>query len=68
MSRAEASFQKAITTSLKFVGAHLNLGRLYQENSILDPEALKKGVTTYERILRFDPTNVEANYQGAYCV
>jgi hypothetical protein len=57
-----------LKNSEKLVGAHLNLGHLYQENSILDPEALKKGVTAYERILRFDPTNVEANYQGAYCV
>jgi tetratricopeptide (TPR) repeat protein len=63
---AEASFQKAIAAAPKFVGAYLNLGRLYQENAGKDPEALKKGQANYERLLKIDPANLEANYQVAF--
>ena len=62
---AEASFQKALTARPHFAGACLNLGRLYQENSGKDPEASKKGAAVYDRLLEFDPTNQEANYQSA---
>lgn len=63
---AEASFQKAIGTAPDFGAAYLNLGRLYQENSSRDSDALKKAVATYERLLKFEPTNIEANYQSAF--
>jgi tetratricopeptide (TPR) repeat protein len=63
---AQADFQKAIAAAPRFTGAYLNLGHLYQENISKDPEALKKAVATYERLLKFEPANLEANYQSAY--
>lgn len=63
---AEASFQKAINLAPGFSGAYLNLGRLYQENVTRDPEALRKGILAYERLLKFEPGNPEANYQSAF--
>ncbi len=63
---AEASFQKAIDLAPGFAGAYLNLGRLYQENLNKDPGFLKKGVLTYERLLKFQPADQEANYQCAF--
>ena len=63
---AEASFQKATNLARGFSGAYLNLGHLYQENVTRDPAALQKGVLTYERLLKFEPANPEANYQCAF--
>jgi tetratricopeptide (TPR) repeat protein len=63
---AESSFQRAIALAPGFTGAYLNLGHLYQDNFEKDPEALKKGVLTYERLLKFDPNDPEANYQCAF--
>jgi tetratricopeptide (TPR) repeat protein len=63
---AETNFRKAIAAAPSFVGAYLNLGRLYQENTSKDSEALEKGQATYERLLKVDPTNLEANYQVAF--
>jgi len=63
---AEAEFQKAIAAAPNFAGAYLNLGRLYQENAGKDPEALKKGVAIYDRLVKLDPANVEAAYQSAF--
>ena len=62
---AEASFEKAIAADPRFTGPYLNLGRLYQENPSKDPQAWKKGAATYERLLKFEPGNPEASYQGA---
>ncbi len=62
---AESNFKKAIEKAPHFTGATLNLGRLYQENIGTDPEALQKSLDTYERLLRFEPRNAEANYQTA---
>ena len=62
---AEASFEKAIVADPRFSGPYLNLGRLYQENPSKDPQAWKKGAATYERLLKFEPGNPEATYQGA---
>ncbi|MCI0625056.1 MAG: tetratricopeptide repeat protein [Acidobacteria bacterium] len=62
---AESSFQKAIALAPRVVGAYLNLGRLYQENGVNDPKALQKGLDAYQRLLRFQPDNAEANYQSA---
>jgi tetratricopeptide (TPR) repeat protein len=63
---AESSFQKAINLAPRLTGAYLNLGRLYQENTKKDPAALTKGVLTYERLLKFEPANSEANFQCAF--
>jgi tetratricopeptide (TPR) repeat protein len=62
---AEGDFRKAIAALPRYAGAYLNLGRLYQENLARDPGALKKGIDTYEKLLSFQPGNVEANYQCA---
>ncbi len=62
---AESSFRRAIEEDRHYTGAYLNLGRLYQENAAKDPQALRKGLDTYRRLLRFDPANREANYQAA---
>ncbi len=60
---AEASFRKAIDQAPRFVGAYLNLGRLYQENRSKDPKALQKGLETYQQLLKYQPEHLEANYQ-----
>ncbi|MGD0920286.1 MAG: tetratricopeptide repeat protein [Terriglobia bacterium] len=62
---AESSFRRAIVRAPQFTGAYLNLGRLYQENASKDPEALRKALDTYQKLLKFQPSNLEANYQTA---
>jgi Flp pilus assembly protein TadD len=62
---AEESFEKAIQRSPRFTNAYLNLGRLYQEHSAADAQAPYKALNVYGRVLRYEPQNVEANYQSA---
>jgi tetratricopeptide (TPR) repeat protein len=62
---AEQNFKKAIQLDPLLVGAYLNLGRLYQQNSRNDRDAPLKALTTYGKVLKFDPANPEANYQSA---
>ena len=62
---AESNFKKALERAPDFVGALLNLGRLYQENPGKDPDALRKGLAVYEKILRCESSNAEALYQSA---
>ena len=62
---AEQDFQKAIKLDPFLIGAYLNLGHLYQQNAAGDQNAPLKALTTYGKVLEFDPTNVEANYQSA---
>src|SRR5215471_2237315 len=62
---AESSFNEAIRFAPTFVPAYLNLGRLYQEQSGSDPEASRKALNVYQRVLKFDAKNPEANYQSA---
>jgi len=62
---AERSFSRAIQRSPRFTGAYLNLGRLYQENSASDPQASRKALETYARVLDYEPRNEEASYQTA---
>lgn len=62
---AENSFNRAIKREPQFTGAYLNLGRLYQENSAADPQAGRKALDVYKRVLEYDPKNAEANYQSA---
>lgn len=63
-SAAEKSFSKAVAKAPKFTGAYLNLGRLYQENAA-DPQAERKALDIYRKVLGYEPTNQEANYQSA---
>jgi tetratricopeptide (TPR) repeat protein len=62
---AERSFRRAIERDPRFTAAYLNLGRLYQENVTADAQARQKALTVYERVLHYDKTNAEANYQSA---
>jgi tetratricopeptide (TPR) repeat protein len=62
---AEAAFQRAIARAPKFTNAYLNLGRLYQQNPAADAEALPKALQIYQKVLRYQPDNLEANYQAA---
>src|SRR5262249_42024571 len=65
-SLAESAFRRAITLDARLVPAYLNLGRLYQENATRDKEAVRKGAQVYVQLLKIDPQNSEARYQGAY--
>ena len=62
---AEKSFRRAIAKAPRFTGAYLNLGRLYQENIAADPQARRKALDVYRRVLDYDAVNAEANYQSA---
>src|SRR5947208_7149539 len=62
---AESNFKKAIERAPQLTGAYLNLGRLYQENVVKDPQALPKGLKTYQKLLQYQPDQLEANYQSA---
>src|SRR5437667_768304 len=62
---AEKSFRRAIAKAPRFTGAYLNLGRLYQENITADPQAQRKALDAYRRVLDYDAVNAEANYQSA---
>src|SRR5712664_1312247 len=64
LAAAEANFRKAIQLAPRFTAAHMNLGRLYQENAAL-PGALEKALEVYRKVLEFAPSDVEANYQEA---
>ena len=64
-SGAEISFTLAIQRQPQFIGAYLNLGRLYQENAAKDAQARKKAAAVYRRLLEFDSANPEARYQLA---
>jgi tetratricopeptide (TPR) repeat protein len=63
---AETHFKKAIDLIPNFAGGYLDLGRFYLENAAKDPEAPKKALDTYERLLRLQPNNGEALYQSAF--
>jgi tetratricopeptide (TPR) repeat protein len=62
---AERAFKRAVIRDRKFTGAYLNLGRLYQEHTADDPQALAKALDVYRRVLKYEPANAEANYQNA---
>lgn len=62
---AEASFRRALELAPDLVGAYHNLGRLYQENAHRDPQALDKGIATYQALIRLSPSDLEANFQAA---
>lgn len=62
---AETAFRQAIKLVPNFTGAYMNLGHLYQDSAAKDPRASQKALETYQRLLGFEPSNVEANYQAA---
>ncbi|MGH9395967.1 MAG: tetratricopeptide repeat protein [Terriglobia bacterium] len=62
---AEEYFHTAIQEAPHYSGAYLNLGHLYQAEIKKKPAAFSQALATYQKLLQFDPTNVEANYQAA---
>jgi tetratricopeptide (TPR) repeat protein len=62
---AESRFREAIRAGPRLTDAYLNLGRLYQEHSADDPEAVRKAAVVYETLLRSTPHHAEALYQSA---
>jgi Flp pilus assembly protein TadD len=64
LQAAESNFRQAIQLAPRFTGAYLNLGHLLQEHSG-EAERTGKALEVYLKILAFDPTHVEANYQAA---
>ena len=62
---AESNFRLATKLAPRFVGAYLNLGRLYQEHGS-QQEAVEKALEVYRKILEFQPDHIEANYQAAF--
>jgi tetratricopeptide (TPR) repeat protein len=62
---AEISFSRAVKREPNFTRAYLNLGRLYQEYVAADPQARRKALNVYRKVLRYEPGNAEAHYQSA---
>lgn len=65
---AEASFRRAIEFGPTLTAGYFNLGRLYQENSAKDPQAVSKAIAIYKSLLAHHPSNAEARYQCARLV
>lgn len=65
-TEAESNFLRAIQIAPRFPGSYLNLGRLYQERAAVDSHADQKALHLYEKLLQFEPDNVETNYQAAW--
>ena len=62
---AEKDFSDAVKRAPKLTAAQLNLGRLYQEHLAADPQARRKALEVYLRVLAYEPSNPEAHYQAA---
>ena len=62
---SEASFQKAIELAPRYEEPYLNLGHLYQERLAGQGTERDKAIAVYEQLLKFEPDNVEANYQSS---
>lgn len=63
---ATSHFQAAIRLAPGVAAPYENLGRLYQEQSRSDPAARGKALEVYQRLLAFDPQNVEGCYQSGF--
>lgn len=62
---AKQAFQHAIALDPHYTGAYLNLGHLEEVESPHNPQSLSAALDTYRRLLRFDPGNVEGQFQYA---
>jgi tetratricopeptide (TPR) repeat protein len=62
---AKQEFSLAIQHSPGLTGAYLNLARIYMQTAASNPEERTKALRLYERVLRMDPANPEANYEAA---
>ena len=63
--RAKRAFSAAIQHSPKLVSAYLNLGRVEMETATDDAGGRAEALRVYEKLLRIQPDNPEANYQVA---
>lgn len=63
---AETHFLTAIRLAPQSPPAYENLGRLYQELSASRPDARRRALDTYARLLAIDPDNVEGLYQRSF--
>lgn len=64
-SAAEANFKKALVYAPESTSVLLNLGRLYLDDASQDPEAPRRALDTYQKVLRYEPNDSEALYQSA---
>jgi Flp pilus assembly protein TadD len=55
---AKSHFQRAIEIAPRFVGAYLNLGRLYEEESARNPGFFEKALQIYRQASAIEPDNV----------
>lgn len=62
---ARKSFSKAIQHDPKLAGAYLNLGRIEMQAAGDHSGRRASALQLYEKVLRMDPSNVEANFQVA---
>jgi Flp pilus assembly protein TadD len=62
---AKRAFTAAIQHAPRLTSAYLNLGRLYTQKAGSDKEAMASALQVYEKLLRFEPANEEANYEAA---
>ena len=62
---ARQSFFAAIQHDPKLVGAYLNLGRIEMQEAGDHAATRAKALRLYEKVLRLDPANAEANFQTA---
>ncbi|MGH9586964.1 MAG: tetratricopeptide repeat protein [Acidobacteriaceae bacterium] len=65
MEAARKSFSAAIEHDPKLVGAYLNLGRIEMQNAGNDAGQRAEALRLYEKVLRIDFANPEANFQLA---
>jgi tetratricopeptide (TPR) repeat protein len=63
--RAIQEFSAAILHEPGLASAYLNLGRIYMQTAGSDKTARASALRAYDRLLRMEPNNAEANYQAA---
>ena len=63
--RAIQQFSAAILHDPTLAGAYLNLGRIYSQTAERDKTARASALRVYDKLLRTEPNNAEANYQAA---
>jgi tetratricopeptide (TPR) repeat protein len=63
--RAIHEFSAAILHEPSLSSAYLNLGRIYMQTADKDKTARASALRVYDKLLRMEPNNAEANYQAA---
>jgi tetratricopeptide (TPR) repeat protein len=62
---ARQAFSAAIQHDPKLVGAYLNLGRIEMDKAGSDAVTRAEAMRLYQKVLRMNPANTEANFQAA---